>query len=45
MRKDGERLTIEPAPPKSLMAVLETLSPLEENFYAISELALNPVMC
>ena len=43
MRKDGERLTIEPAPPKSLMAVLETLSPLEENFYAISELALNPV--
>ena len=43
MRKDGERLTIEPAPPKSLLAVLATLSPLEEDFPPIEELASNPV--
>ena len=38
MRKDGERLTIEPTPPKSLLAVLATLSPLEDDFPPISEL-------
>lgn len=43
MRKDGERLTIEPAPPNSLLAVLATLSPLEEDFPPIPELALDPV--
>jgi antitoxin VapB len=43
MRKDGERLIIEPAPPKSLLAVLATLSPLEDDFPPISELALDPV--
>lgn len=43
MRKDGERLTIESAPPKSLLAVLATLSPLEEDFPPIPELALDPV--
>jgi antitoxin VapB len=43
MRKDGKRLTIEPAPPKSLLAVLATLSPLEDDFPPISELALDPV--
>jgi antitoxin VapB len=32
MRKDGERLIIEPAPPKSLLAVLAMLPPLEEDF-------------
>jgi antitoxin VapB len=32
MRKEGERLVIEPAPPKSLLAVLSTLAPLEEDF-------------
>jgi antitoxin VapB len=36
MRKDGERLTIEPTPPKSLLAVLATLSPLEDDFPPIS---------
>ena len=43
MRKDGERLTIEPTPPKSLLAVLATLSPLEDDFPPIAELALDPV--
>jgi antitoxin VapB len=41
--KDGERPTIEPAAPQSLLAVLATLSPLENNFLPISELALDPV--
>src|SRR5450631_133314 len=43
MRKDGERRTIEPTPPKSLLAVLATLSPLDDDFPPISELALGPV--
>jgi antitoxin VapB len=43
MRKDGQRLIIEPAPPKSLLAVLATLSPLEDDFPPISELGLDPV--
>jgi antitoxin VapB len=42
MRKDGKRLIIEPAPPKSLLAVLAMLSPLEDDFPPISELALDP---
>jgi antitoxin VapB len=32
MRKDGGRLIIEPAPPKSLLALLATLAPLHEDF-------------
>jgi antitoxin VapB len=32
MRKDGERLIIEPAPKKSLLAVLATLETLDEDF-------------
>ena len=43
MRKDGERLIIEPTPPKSLLGVLATLSPLEDELSPISELALDPV--
>jgi antitoxin VapB len=43
MRRDGERLIIEPAPPKSLLAVLEKLSPIAEEFPSISELATAPV--
>ena len=43
MRKEGERLVIEPAPPKSLLAVLATLAPLDENFPPIPELAIDPV--
>ncbi len=43
MRKEGDRLIIEPAPPKSLLAVLATLAPLDEDFLPIPELALDPV--
>ena len=43
MRKEGERLIIEPTPPKSLLAVLATLKTLDEDFPPISDLPLNPV--
>lgn len=43
MRKDGERLIIEPARPKSLLAVLATLAPLEETFPSIDDLPPDPV--
>ena len=43
MRKDGERLIIEAIPPKSLLAVLATLTPLDEDFPAMPELPLDPV--
>jgi antitoxin VapB len=32
MRKEGDRLIIEPIPPRSLLALLATLSPLDEEF-------------
>jgi antitoxin VapB len=32
MRKEGDRLTLEPAPRRSLLAVLETLERLDECF-------------
>jgi antitoxin VapB len=37
MRKEGERLIIEPAPPKSLLALLATLAPLDEDFPPIPD--------
>jgi antitoxin VapB len=43
MRKEGERLIIEPAPPKSLLAVLATLAPLDEEFPPIPDFILDPV--
>ncbi len=43
MRKEGDRLIIELAPPKSLMAVLETLSPLDEAFPPIPELPVDSI--
>ena len=43
MRKDGERLIIEPSPPKSLLAVLATLEGLDENFPPIKDLPPRPV--
>jgi antitoxin VapB len=43
MRKEGGRLIIEPAPPKSLLAVLAALAPLVEDFPPISDLPLDPV--
>ena len=43
IRKEGERLIIEPTAPKSLLALLATLSPLDEDFPPIPELVLDPV--
>ncbi len=42
MRKDGDRLIIEPTPPKSLLAVLATLGALVEDF-PIGDLHPDPV--
>lgn len=43
MRKEGDRLVIEPLPPRSLFALLDTLSEVEEDFPAIDELEHEPV--
>ena len=43
MRKEGDRLIIEPAPPSSLLAVLASLKPIEESFPQIDELPHEPV--
>ncbi len=43
MRKEGDRLVIEPAPPRSLLAVLATLEPIDECLPPIEELPLEPV--
>jgi len=45
MRKEGDRLIIEPTPPKSLLAVLATLEPLREDFPPIHDLPPDPVDC
>jgi antitoxin VapB len=37
MRKEGDRLIIEPAQPRSLLALLETLAPLDEDFPELSD--------
>jgi len=38
LRKEGDRLILEPTMPVSLLAVLATLSPLEEDFPAVPDL-------
>lgn len=43
MRKEGDRLIIEPVPPKSLLSVLATLSPLDEDFPEIADAPPEPV--
>jgi len=43
MRKEGERLIIEPAPRKSLLAVLAALSTLDEDFPPIADAPAEPV--
>ena len=43
MRKEGERLVIEPAPPKSLLALLATLAPLDEEFLPVPDAPPDPV--
>ena len=44
MRKEGPRLIIEPAPPRSLLALLATLKPITEDFPPIRELPPEPVV-
>ena len=39
MRKEGERLIVEPVTPKSQLGVLATLTPLDEEFPEISDLS------
>jgi antitoxin VapB len=43
MRKEGKRLILEPTPKKSLLALLATLKPLEEDFPEIPDLPAEPV--
>ena len=43
IRKEGSRLIVEPIPPRSLLAVLAGLRPLNEKFPAIAELPVEPV--
>ena len=43
MRKEGERLIIEPSPSRSLLRVLATLVPLAESFPPIPDSPPGPV--
>lgn len=43
LRKEGERLIIEPAPTRSLLEVLESLDPIEDDFPPVPELPVDPV--
>ena len=43
MRKEGDRLIIEPAKPRSLLAVLATLEPLDEELPEIDDLPIDDV--
>lgn len=43
IRKDGERLIIEPIPPKTLLAILATLPMLDEEFSPIQDSPAEPV--
>jgi len=43
LRKDGDRLIIEPAPRRSLLAVLSTLPTLTEDFPSIEDCPPEPV--
>ncbi len=37
MRKEGQNIIIEPAAPKTLLALLATLSPIDEDFPPITD--------
>jgi antitoxin VapB len=43
LRKEGHRLVVEPVARPSLLAVLATLKPLDEDFPRIERLAAEPV--
>lgn len=43
MRKEGGRLIIEPAQPRTLLEVLARLTPIEEEFPPVDDLPADPV--
>ena len=43
MRREGDRLVIEPAPPRSLLAILAGLKPIDEDVPDIEDLPPSPV--
>jgi antitoxin VapB len=43
IRKEGDKLIIEPAPKRSLVALLDRLEPLDEDFPEIEDLPPGPV--
>jgi antitoxin VapB len=43
MHRDGDKLIIEPAPARSLLALLSDLSPIEDDFPRIDDLPPEPV--
>jgi len=43
MRREGDRLIIEPSPPISLLGVLATLGPLKETFPPLRDPRPDPV--
>jgi antitoxin VapB len=43
MRREGDRLIIEPVPRKSLLAILAALPRLEEEFPQVNDLPAEPV--
>jgi antitoxin VapB len=43
MRRDGDKLIIEPAPPTSLLSILAALEPIEETFAEIDDAPPEPV--
>jgi antitoxin VapB len=43
IHREGDRLIIEPAPPRSLLAILAELSPLDEDFPEIEDAPPGPV--
>ena len=43
MRRDGDKLVIEAVPPRSLLAILAELGPIEESFPEIEDSPPGPV--
>ena len=43
MRKEGDRLVIEPVQPRSILALLATLETLDEDFAPIDDLPIDPI--
>lgn len=43
MRKEGQRLIIEAAPPESLLALLDSLATIDENFAPIEDRPPDPI--